>query len=87
MRQKKLDSTSLANMSFNAFSFGMRCVQRASGKEIFVEDVEELNMLDASENHVRRLNAQEILVPQNGDEFIFPCAARTVKLAGTDSDI
>ena len=52
-----------------------------------MEDVEELNMLDASENHVRRLNAQEILVPQNGDEFFFPCAAETVKLAGTASDI
>ena len=30
----KRDSTSLVNMSFHVSSFDMRCVQRASGKEI-----------------------------------------------------
>ena len=43
--------------------------------------------LDASEVHVRRLNAKEVLVPMNRDEFIFPCADGTVKLEGKDQEV
>ena len=39
--------------------------------DIFVADVEELEILDSSEIHARRLNAHVSLVPKNGDEFIF----------------
>ena len=51
-----------------------------------VADVEEPKQikLDASEIHARRLNAKEVLLPKQGDEFIFPRADGTVKLAGQD---
>ena len=35
-------------------------------------DVEELEMLDASESHPRRPNAKEVLTPKRSDLFIFP---------------
>ena len=37
-----------------------------------VTDIEELEMLDASEIHARRLNAREVITLKNG-ENIFPC--------------
>ena len=48
-----------------------------------VADIEELEM-DASELHVRRLNAKEVLTPQRGGNFIFLVADGTVKLSGGD---
>ena len=35
------------------------------------DDAEELRNLDASEMYVPRLSAKEVLVPYQGDEFIF----------------
>ena len=37
-----------------------------------VADIEELEEMDASEIHARRLNAQEVSTPMKGDNFIFP---------------
>ena len=48
-----------------------------------VADIEELEM-DASELHVRRLNAKEVLTQQRGGNFIFLVADGTVKLSGGD---
>ena len=45
---------------------------------------EELEEKDASEIHAGRLNAKEVLTPQNGENFIFPIADGTVKLAGRE---
>ena len=50
----------------------------------FGRRLDELNMLDASEIHVRRLNVKEVLVPKQRDEFILPCADGAVKLVGRD---
>ena len=44
-------------------------------------------MLDASEIYARRLDAEEVLSPKNGEEFIFPFADEAVKLAGCDQAI
>ena len=56
-----------------------------SGKETsLVADIEELEKMDASEIHAKRLNAKEVLTPMNGDKFIFPIADGTVKLSGGD---
>ena len=52
--------------------------------DIFVADVEELQNLDASEIHARRLNAKEVLMPKKREEFRCTCADGTVKLAGRD---
>ena len=39
---------------------------------LLVVDVEELEALDASEGHVRRLNAKEFFWPRDGDDFYLP---------------
>ena len=52
--------------------------------DIMVADIEELEQMDASELHARRLNAKEVLTPMNGEQFIFPIADGTVKLSGGD---
>ena len=42
--------------------------------DILVADIEELEQMDSSELHVRRLNAKEVLTPMKADNFIFPVA-------------
>ena len=37
--------------------------------DIMVADIEELEQMDASELHARRLNAKEVLTPMKGDKF------------------
>ena len=50
--------------------------------DILVVDIEELEKMDASEIHAKRLNAKEVLTPTNGEKIIFPIADGTVKLSG-----
>ena len=50
--------------------------------DIMVADIEELEEMDASELHARRLNAKEVLTPQRSSNFIFPVADGTVKIFG-----
>ena len=47
--------------------------------DIMIADIEELEEMDASEIHARKLNAKEVLTPMEGDHFIFPVADGTVK--------
>ena len=49
-----------------------------------VADIEELEEMDASELHARRLNAKEVLTPQRSGNFIFPVADGTVKIFGCE---
>ena len=49
-----------------------------------IADIEELEEMDASEIHARRLNAKEVLTPMKGDNLIFPVADGTVKISGGD---
>ena len=49
-----------------------------------VADIEELEEMDASELHARRLNAKEVLTPQWSGNFIFPVADGTVKIFGRE---
>ena len=44
-----------------------------------VGDIEELEEMDATELHVRRLNPKGVLTPQRSGNFIFPIADGTVK--------
>ena len=53
--------------------------------DIMVADIGELEEMDASELHARRLNAKEVLTSMKGDNFIFPVADRTVKIFGANS--
>ena len=43
-------------------------------------DIKDLERMDASEIHARRLNAKDVLTPMKGDSFIFPVADGTVKV-------
>ena len=47
-----------------------------------VADIEELEEVDASELHARRLNAKEVLTQQRSGNFIFPVADGTVEIFG-----
>ena len=47
--------------------------------DIVVADIEELEEMDASELHARRLNAKEVLTSQRSGNFIFPVADGTVE--------
>ena len=49
-----------------------------------IADIEEVEDMDASEIHARRLNAKEVLTPMKGYNFIFPVADGTVKTSGRD---
>ena len=51
-----------------------------------IADIEEVEDMDASEIHARRLNAKEVLTPMKGDNF-FPVADGTVKTAGRDRSL
>ena len=52
--------------------------------DILIADIEELELLDASENYARRLNAKEVLITQKDGEFIFPVADGSAQLSGRD---
>ena len=49
-----------------------------------VADVEELEEMDASELHARRLHAKEVPTPHRSGNFIFPVADGTVKIFGRE---
>ena len=48
--------------------------------DIMVTDIEELEEMDGSELHARRLNAKGVLMPQRSGNFIFPVADGTVNI-------
>ena len=52
--------------------------------DTLVAEIEELEQMDASEIHARRLNAKEVLTPMKNDKFVFPVADGTVKTSGGD---
>ena len=65
------------------FFLGYALYAGENGKgDIMVADIEELEEMDASELHARRLNAKDVLTPMRGDNFIFPVADGTVKIFG-----
>ena len=64
-------------------------MRRESGKETFWSQtdrrpLEELERMDASEIHARRLNAKEVMTPMKGDNLKFPVADGTVTVSGGD---
>ena len=54
--------------------------------DILIPDLEELEILDASNIYPRRINAKEVLITQKEDEFLFPIADGTAKLSGRDCE-
>ena len=54
--------------------------------DILIEDLEELETMDASEIYSKRLNAKEVIFLKQG-EFIFPIADGRIKTLGGDQDL
>ena len=52
--------------------------------DIMVADIEEMEEMEASELHARRLNAKEVLTPPRSGNFMFPVADGTVKIFGRE---
>ena len=55
--------------------------------DIVIADIEEVQEMNPSELHARRLHAKEVLTPMKGDNFIFPVADGTVKISEGDQDL
>ena len=52
---------------------------------MLVVDAKELQENHGPEVYVKRINAREVIVVQDGDKFIFPCSNRMIKMAGKES--
>ena len=55
--------------------------------DTMIAEIEELEEMDASEIHTRRLNAKEVLTLMKGDNFNFPVADGTVKIFGREQGV
>ena len=55
--------------------------------DMLVADLEELETMDASEIYSKRLNAKEVIFPQENAKFIFPVADGRIKLYGGDQEL
>ena len=56
-------------------------------EDVLVEDLEELETMDASEIYSKRLNAKVVIFPKEKGEFIFPIADGRIKPLGGDQDL
>ena len=54
---------------------------------ILVADIEELEMMDASEIYSKRLNAKEVIFPKDNGKLIFQVADGRIKLPRGDQDL
>ena len=54
--------------------------------DVLIADLEELETMDASDIYSKRLNAQEVIFPKQG-EFNFPIADGRIKTLGGDQDL
>ena len=55
--------------------------------DVLIEDLEELETMDASEIYSKRLNAKEVIFHKDKGEFIFPIADGRIKPLGGDQDL
>ena len=76
-----LRKTNLDCISFEQKSCQIHSIWKG---DIMVADIEELDEMDASELHVRRLNTKEVLTSQRSGNFIIPVADGTVKIFGRE---
>ena len=52
-----------------------------------VADIEELETMDASEINSKRLDANEVIIPKENGNFIFPVADGRINFAGGDQEL
>ena len=83
LRRTHRDYINLVLKSCRVYSSVMSCMRGGIWKgDIMVADTEELEQMDASELHARRLHAKEVSTTQRRRNFIFPVADGTVKIFG-----
>ena len=83
------DYINLIQKSCQVNSLDVRCTRWGGfwKGDIMVADIEEMEEMNASELHARRLNAKEVLTPMKGQKIIFPVADGRVKISGEDQDL
>ena len=54
---------------------------------MMVADIEELEKMDASEIYAKRLNAKEVIFPEENGKIIFPVADGRIKFVGGDQEL
>ena len=80
-------SINLARNFDLGYSSDMHQSRREFGKEIFWSwTLRNWKNMDASEVHLRRINAKEVWTPQRREDFIFPTVDGTAKLSGRDHE-
>ena len=55
--------------------------------DVLVADLVELETMDASEIHSKRLTAKEVIFPKENGKFILPAADGRIKLSGGDQEL
>ena len=81
-----VDATASVRPKSLARHFPWICVARGEiwKGDILVADIEQLEQMDASEIHAKRLNAKAVSTLVSGEKFIFPIADGTAKLSAGD---
>ena len=79
LRRTYLENINSVQKVLPGFFFGyVLYAARLWKGDIMIEDIEELEEMDASELHTRKLNAKDVLKPQRNGDFIFPVTDGTV---------
>ena len=85
LRRTSQESINLERKSYLDCSLDTLCTPGEFGRVTYwLQTFKELEQMDASELHARRLNAKEVSTPMSGEKFIFPIVDGTVKLFGGD---
>ena len=88
LRRTSQESINLERKSYLDCSSDTLCTRGGIWKcDVLVADIEELEMMNASEIYSKRLNAKEVICPKENGQFIFPVADGQIKLPGGDQDL
>ena len=88
LRRTSQESINLERKSYLDCSSDTHCTRGEFWKgDVLVADIEDLEMMDASEIYSKRLNAKEVIFPQENGKFIFPVADGRIKLPGGDQEL
>ena len=88
LRKTSQESINLERKSSLDCSSDTLCTRGEIRKgDILVADVEDLETVDASEIYAKRLNAKEVIFPQENGKFTLPVADGRIKLPEGDQDL
>ena len=88
LRRTSQESINMERKSYLDCSSDTLCTRGGTRKgDVLVADLEELETMDASEIYSKRLNAKEVIFPEEKGEFIFPIADGRIKTLGGDQDL